>query len=52
MFDKLKKAFGGSDEPKAPKVEEKVEDTKKEDKPSDDGEVKTFIDLIRSEGLL
>ena len=25
MFDKLKKAFGGSDEPKAPKVEEKVE---------------------------
>ena len=30
----------------------KAEDTKKEDKPSDDGEVKTFIDLIRSEGLL
>jgi coenzyme F420 hydrogenase subunit gamma len=25
MFDKLKKAFGGSDEPKAPKAEEKVE---------------------------
>ena len=25
MFDKLKKAFGGSDEPQAPKVEEKVE---------------------------
>ena len=37
---------------KEEKVEEKVEDTKKEDKPSDDGEVKTFIDLIRSEGLL
>ena len=39
-------------EVKEEKVEEKVEDTKKEDKPSDDGEVKTFIDLIRSEGLL
>ena len=25
MFDKLKKAFGGSDEPEKPKVEEKVE---------------------------
>ena len=25
MFDKLKKAFGGSSEPEAPKVEEKVE---------------------------
>ena len=26
MFDKLKKAFGGSSEPEAPKVEEKVEE--------------------------
>ena len=25
MFDKLKKAFGGSDEPEKPKVEKKVE---------------------------
>ena len=28
MFDKLKKAFGGSKEEVAPKVEEKVENTK------------------------